>query len=155
MIEAFRIVTASRAGTAFDGEGARRTGARWNSPGVPMVYTASTRSLAAMELLVHLDQRTVLHSYVCIPVQFNESLVEDLPIGSIPAGWNPTSPTDSTRLVGDAWIKGSSAIILRVPSIVVPEEFNFLLNPLHPDFGKMTLIGKPKPFLYDPRLKKP
>jgi RES domain-containing protein len=127
-------------------------GGRWTSKGVAAVYTASSRALAALEMLVHLESQTLLvRSYAIIPVEFDESFVLSPPASDLPAGWEATPPPEGVRAFGDAWIAGGKSMALRVPSVVVPGEPNYVLNPKHPDFPRIT-IGKPLSFRFDGRL---
>lgn len=151
-IHAFRIVKARYAPSALSGEGAREFGGRWNSPGRPAVYASSSVALAMMEMLVHLQSSQLLLSYVIIPVTFDRRLLQDVDPKDLPDDWRVSPPPTHVQSIGDAWLASASAAVLRVPSAVVPEEFNYLLNPLHPDFPKIG-VGKPKAVTFDTRLK--
>jgi RES domain-containing protein len=148
---AWRIVKTAHADRAFTGEGARQTGGRWNSPGVPMIYVSEHKSLAVLEILVHLDPRDASH-HLIFRIEFAESLVERLPPDRLPAGWREEMPAHVAREVGDGWVRENRSAILAVPSAIIPEDLNFLLNPRHPDFTRIT-IGKTTPFTLDPRLR--
>ncbi len=150
MRRAWRIVKEKHARTAFDGEGAWLFGGRWNSPGTRVIYTSATLSLAVLESLVHLNP-PVAFPYVAIPVEFDGSLVEVLSSATLPADWTEEPPPLSTMTRGDLWVKESRSAVLELPSVVIPAEPNFLLNPAHPDFRKIR-IGKPVPFSFDRRL---
>lgn len=141
------------AASAFDGEGARVYGGRWNSPGVPVVYVASTRSLAALEMAVHLDRSTFLSSFVVIPCEFDERLVTTVAHDALPAQWRRDPPPSELAQIGDTWAKAAQSAVLAVPSAIIEEETNFLLNPVHPDFSKIP-IGEPQDFEFDQRLLK-
>lgn len=150
MPEAWRIVKEKHAATAFSGQGAARTGGRWNSRGVPVVYTSGTKSLAALESLVHLNP-PVPFKYIAIRVQFAETLIGKVPLKSLPADWRAEPPPPSSKAVGDAWARQGRSAVLELPSVIISGEANYLLNPAHPDFKKIS-IGKPEPFSFDPRL---
>jgi len=150
MPEAWRIVKEKHSATAFSGEGAARTGGRWNSRGVPVVYTSYTKSLAALESLVHLNP-PVLFTYAAIRIQVDNELIEVLPAKALPPDWQTEPPPPSTKAIGDAWAREARSAVLAVPSVIVSGEPNYLLNPAHPDFKKIS-IGKPEPFAFDPRL---
>ena len=145
---AWRLVKARHAATAFDGEGARLFGGRWNSPGTRMVYTAESRSLAVLEVLVHLQARAPLAAYVFLEARVPDALVERLV--QAPADWRELPAPESTRRLGDAWISEQRSAALSVPSVVSPSERLLLLNPDHADFGRIGL-GRPEPFELDPR----
>ncbi len=150
-ITAWRIVKRKRARAAFTGEGARLYEGRWNSAGVAIVYTASSQSLAALEMVVHLDSSELLDSYVVFEVGIDESLVAQVELAELPRNWRADPPPAKVREVGDAWARADTAVVLQVPSAILPAEHNFLLNPRHPDFRRLV-IGKPAPFRFDPRL---
>jgi len=150
MPEAWRIVKAKHAATAFSGEGAAKTGGRWNSRGVPVVYTSSAKSLAALESLVHLNP-PVRFKYVALRIKFERAIVKIVPPRALPPDWRVEPPPPSTKRLGDAWAREARSAVLAVPSVIVPGEPNYLLNPAHPDFRKIR-IGKPERFTFDSRL---
>lgn len=152
-LTAWRLVQAKQAEGAFSGEGARRYGGRWNHAGTPMVYTAGSISLAALEVLAHLEAYQVLNTYVCIPVEFDEALYRTIDLSRVPDDWAADPAPSSTRDLGTDWIRSSGSAVLAVPSVLIPLERNYLINPLHPDFGKLR-IGSPQPFRFDPRVIK-
>ena len=148
----WRIVKSIRAPTAFDGDGARQHGGRWNSPGTMMVYTGQSESLAVLELLVHLQSSELLISYSTVPATFADDLVEIIDPAHLPVNWMSSPAPAALQQMGDQWVIEQKSVILRVPSAIVPNESNFLLNPGHPDFEHVA-IGSPTPFRFDPRLK--
>lgn len=148
MPQAWRIVKAKHAATAFSGEGAAKVGGRWNSRGVSVVYASSTLSLAALESLVHLNP-PVFFKYVAFPIEFDEALVSTP--GKLPTDWSIEPPGPASKSIGDAWVRGGKSAVLAVPTVILPTETNYLLNPAHPDFQKIA-VGKAVPFAFDPRL---
>ena len=150
MIRAWRIVKTRHSADAFSGEGARLFGGRWNSPGMAMVYTAGSTSLATLELLVHLNT-SVLPPYSICPVDFDDSLIEILDPATLPRDWRQSPPPNSLQTIGDDWISRGSSVVLRVPSAVIENENNYLINPAHKDFRKLV-IGSMEVFDLDPRL---
>ena len=150
MGQAWRIVKAKHAATAFSGEGAARGGGRWNSRGVWVVYASGTASLAALETLVHLDP-PVPFKFVTFRIKFDDAWVEHLPPTTLPPDWTDEPPPPATKAIGDRWVKELRSAVLELPSVIIPGEPNYLLNPAHPDFKKI-IIGKPEPFSFDPRL---
>jgi RES domain-containing protein len=150
MPEAWRIVKARHAATAFSGEGAAKTGGRWNSRGVRVVYTSGTKSLAALENLVHLNP-PVRFKYVAIRIKFDDTLVESVLPKVLPPNWRIEPPPASSKRVGDVWVLEARSAVFALPSVIVSGEPNYLLNPAHPDFTKIS-IGKPENFTFDPRL---
>ena len=151
IITAWRLVKTRYLARAFDGEGARRYGGRWNRPGVPVVYVAESLALAALEVLVHTQNRHMLSAYSAVPVRFDEKLVHALPSSALPEGWAASPLQVAAQALGDAWVEAGKTAVLSVPSAVVEAERIFLLNPAHPAFRRIH-IGKPKPFAFDERL---
>jgi RES domain-containing protein len=151
MIRAWRIVKTRYSADAFSGEGARLYGGRWNSSGIAMVYTAGSKSLAALELLVHLDNTSILPSFSICPVDFDESIVELIDPATLPGDWGQSPPPISLQTIGDEWISRGSSVVLNVPSAVIETENNYLINPAHRDFKKLV-IGRMEVFKLDPRL---
>ena len=151
MVTAWRITKRRHARTAFSGEGARLYGGRWNSPGTSMIYVAESQALAVLEVLVHLDSSSLLETYVLIQVALEDSLIADLPSSSLPKNWGEDPAPASVQAVGDRWVSEAKTAVLRVPSTLVPGESNFLINPKHSDFRKLT-ISKPISFRFDSRL---
>jgi len=149
-ITAWRITRATCANRAFDGEGARRYGGRWNSVGTPIVYLAENAALAILELLVHIENTAAMDRYVLIPVEFHRDMVRVLHKKSIPRNWSAYPPPSTTQSIGDRLVAQGKDLLLSVPSVVVPAERNYLLNPKHPDFPRVR-IGVPQKFKFDPR----
>lgn len=147
----WRIVKQRHAKSAFDGEGARRFGGRWNTPGIPVVYISESRALALLEVLAGLKSVKPAQSYVLFPVSFEDSLIEVLRPKDLPAEWRQSPPPPTTQVLGDDWAANQKSAVLQVPSVLVPEEFNFLLNPTHPDFERIQ-IGIPQDIKLDSRL---
>jgi RES domain-containing protein len=143
---------------AFEGIGASLYPGRWNNAGTPIIYTAGSQSLATLEILVHLEDAKLLNSFSIFPVTFN--LQDTLIMGKHADGksilssekWQANPPDQDTRNFGDAWVHSSQSLVLAVPSAVIPNEFNYLINPYHNDFSTLE-IGKPQAFPFDKRLK--
>lgn len=152
-VQAWRLVATRWLETAFDGEGARLAGGRWNTRGTAVVYLAGSLSLAALELLVHIDHHRALQEHYAIPVSFDERLVLHVDRDDLPEDWLSPGAIPKTQALGDAWIRSNASLLLAVPSAVIPQELNYLFNPKHPQAGSLT-IGEPQPFRYDPRLLK-
>lgn len=153
MLTVWRIIPPKRVADAFSGEGARLFGGRWNSVGVPMVYTAESKALAALEILVHVDSGELLEEYLCIPVQFDKRQMRSLSFDDLPEDWRANPPPPSTQQLGDRWAQAQESALLKVPSILIPGESNYLINPQHSNIGKLK-TGAPQPFEFDPRLLK-
>jgi RES domain-containing protein len=153
MTTVWRIIDAKYKDKAFAGAGARIHGGRWNSKGVAVVYTAGSLALASIEMVVNLPAPKLLQKYVRISAHIGLDLILNLPKIDLPQDWNRRPIPPSTQAIGDRWFKEQSSAVQRVPSIVVPDEYNYLLNPTHPDFSKIR-IGKPIVYFFDPRLAK-
>jgi len=149
---AWRIVKARHASGAFDGEGARLYGGRWSSPGTPMVYLAESRSLALLEVLVHVGDASLLAHYVCIRVELERADCAELDPARLPADWAASPAPYELQRLGDAWVAAGSSLALRVPSAVVPEERLVLVNPRHPRAARLR-VGDAEPLRVDPRLR--
>lgn len=147
----WRLSPAYHADKALSGEGSYRRGGRWNPPGLRVVYCADSRSLAVVEVLANLRRPAFLHSqpWVLIKVSVSDDLIERP--ARVPETWRETPYSTGTQAFGAEWVQAQRSVALRVPSAVVPGEFNYLLNPAHPQFVKVK-IGKPEPFSFDPRL---
>ena len=132
----------------LDGIGAKRKGGRWNSPGHAVVYASSHLSLAALELLVHLevDIEDIPDDYVSIKIDVPDSL----PVTTTRAKPD-LDDQDSSRTIGDKWVKANKTPCLQVASVVIPQEQNILINPNHDEMVKIKTTKKEK-FEFDPRL---
>jgi RES domain-containing protein len=104
------------------------------------------------EMLVHLDNSSPLPSYVVLEVQIDETLVQEIDIAALPNNWRAEPPPKRIRSIGDEWIDTRASAVLRVPSAVIEGDFNYLLNPTHPDFPKLK-FSDAKRFRFDKRLK--
>lgn len=150
----WRLTRKKYAGEAFTGEGARRFGGRFNSPGRRVVYAAESLALALVETLVGLTDYEDLYRYVFFRVELGEEHVEALSRDELPEGWDARPPTAVSRQVGDAWLSEERSLALRVPSVVVPYSYNYMLNPEHPSFGEIEVQGAEE-LPVDPRLVGP
>ncbi len=150
-ITAWRISPARYRETAFRGEGAKEHGGRWGSVGTPLVYTSESLALATLELLVRVGSRTRLEERVCLSVTFREEHVLVTGAPDLPGGWDARPYTSVSQEVGDQWAASEQSLVLRVPSVVVPAEHNYLINPLHPDFDAL-MVERSLLLALDPRL---
>jgi RES domain-containing protein len=148
-----KVYRLSRAAYANDltGLGSSFKGARWNSIGIEIIYTAESRALAMAEIMVHFTAAMVPADYKMVILDVPEDLnIQHITVDSLPPNWNVFPYLSSTQSVGDAFIKGNKFPVLRVPSAVVMGDYNFLLNPHHPEFKKIT-IEKTEKFPFDSR----
>lgn len=149
-IVSYRLVKERHAQTAFDGEGARLFGGRWNSRGIPLVYTSESLALCCLEIFVHLPSYNLLNDYVYIQASFDDELVEDAQLFD---GWDERPVSKVSQAIGDQWASKKQSPVLRVPSVIVPESNNYLIDVSHPDVGKIK-TSDPRPLSFDPRIKK-
>jgi len=140
MTTSWRVVKKEFATQAFDGEGARISGGRWNSAGRAVVYTSATTSLGLLEKMVHTDAN-LLPLYITIPVAFDTDLVEMVEPGKLPVNWLSLPAPLQLQRLGDEWADSRRTCILEVPSVLVPHESIFILNPKHPDFTSLEIGG--------------
>lgn len=145
----FRLTKSRHAAKAFSGDGARLFGGRWNPKNVALAYTSESRALAVIESLVHLDPEDMA-DFVFVPAEIEEQFVDTFDMSALPSDW--TSRESSAREAGAAWVASLRSLALRVPSAVIPQEHNVLLNPAHPDFSRLV-VGGVEPFAFDPRLR--
>jgi RES domain-containing protein len=141
-----------RAHAAFDGEGARLYGGRWSLRGTPVVYTSGDAALAVLEYFVHLELEDAPPDLVLIPADIPDSLgIEEVRAEDSPRNWRASPSPEALARIGTAWVASRRSAALAVPSVVVPVGSNYLLNPAHPEFGKIV-VGKAQKFRFDPRM---
>lgn len=141
MVRGWRIVKKKYVDSAFSGEGARRAGGRFNSPGHPVVYTSESLALAQLEILVNLPTERLLASYVAFRAEIPDEDLKTLNREELSENWRQSPAPDSVKKIGDRWIQSETSLALRVPSAVVPAEENILVNPNHSAFEKMEIEG--------------
>jgi RES domain-containing protein len=151
LIRAWRIVNARNAATAFSGDGSRRSGGRWNSRGYRAVYLADSLALATLEVMVHGVSYATLQNYVCIVATIPKKIIQEVDLKSLPGNWQDDLPPAEVRELGDRWLNEQKSAALKVPSAVIPVEFNYVLNPRHKDFRKIE-IAEPLSLVFDKRL---
>jgi RES domain-containing protein len=150
-MELYRIAHEHYA-TDLSGTGARLYGGRWNSEGTAALYTASTRALALLETLVH----TPLHvlkqkKFLLVTLQLpDETTVEKIDLRKLPSGWDVWDLKQHTQQLGDRFLQHNKKLLLQVPSVLVPEEFNYVLNPSHPHMSRLKVLQQ-RPLLWNER----
>jgi RES domain-containing protein len=150
-VRVYRICRAAH--RALDGEGARRYGGRWTEPGLPVVYTSTTRALAALEVLVHLDPVEAPRDLVLLTIEVPDDLtMTTVAPDELPPKWAEVAEPPACQARGGAWARGRTHVALRVPAAPVPEEENVLLNPAHRDYSRVAVVAE-RPFRFDPRLR--
>jgi RES domain-containing protein len=152
-LRAWRIVGGAFADKAFTGEGAATWPGRWNNLGTRLVYAADSPALALLEILANRDSigtsRAVPVDLVAFSIDFREKYVFEP--SALPDDWDARLVQQGTRDLGSQWALEMTSAVMRVPSVCMPLECCYLLNPLHPDFRRLR-IGRPRPVPLDPRL---
>jgi RES domain-containing protein len=136
----YRFVS-TRFPDGLSSEGARLNGGRWNSKGVPVLYCATSESLALLELRVHAPHpypRTRLRFVIEVP----DDAMQEAPVTELPRGWNRLPPSPASKRFGDEWVAAGSSLGLLVPSVIASEERNILLNPAHARFNEVRVVRK-------------
>jgi RES domain-containing protein len=136
----------------FSGQGGLYANGRWTPRGRPVVYTSASISLAVLEYTVNYRRRGWVPATVLGRAMIPESVrVGTAPIDRLPANWFAASPPPQLQVLGGEWLERGETAVLKVPSAIVTEEWNYLLNPLHADFRKIRITA-PKPFDFDQRV---
>ena len=137
----------------LSGEGARRVAGRWNREGSPMVYASSSIALAVLETLVHFSARDLPLNRYLVRISVDATVFAAAEtLNRPPVGWDAEPPSATSMDCGERWLSKGDSLLLRVPSVIVPEEFNVLINPRHVD-AKRIKAEKVRRCLYDGRLK--
>ncbi len=152
-MEVFRL-SRKKFASVLSGKGAAIKGARWNSIGVELVYTASNRSLAMAEIVVHFSLATIPLDFMMLSlfIPDNISLLKLNP-GDLPANWNAFPHPALTQKIGDQFVSENKYCVLMIPSVVTQGDYNLLINPNHKDFKKVKIISAEK-FPFDNRIFK-
>lgn len=135
----------------LSGFGASLAGGRWNRPGYRILYTAGSRALATLEVLVHIPAMFIPKVYYLLTIRIPEDSMQTVPLDHLPDGWNGLAPPSAIRDITESWMSANRFLVLKVPSAVVAGEFNLLLNPAHARFPDVHLTDK-RPYSFDPRL---
>jgi RES domain-containing protein len=152
MVTVWRLVKTKRVATAFDGEGAKLSGGRWNSPGVGVVYTADSPSTAALEILAQdYPPRAFALHWSLLTATVPDELVERVDVATLPAEWAATPWPPALPALGDRWVAERRSLVLAVPSAVVPWQRNYVINPDHPARPALKISG-PERFAFDARI---
>lgn len=135
----------------LSGTGASITGGRWNRRGFPVLYTAGSRALATLEVLVHTPAMFIPKSYYLLTIRVPEDTILSVPLDQLPEGWNELSPPDTIKDITESWLTDNRFLLLKVPSAVVTGEYNFLINPAHARASEVVITDK-RPYQFDSRL---
>ena len=126
----------------LSGTGAKLFGGRWNEKGTPCIYTSSTRALAICEFVAHQTLETVPNKLELVTLEIPTNSLIDLSIESLPSNWKDSPAPFKLKSLGNNLLINLECLIIKVPSAIVPEEFNYILNPLHDDFSKIRIVDK-------------
>lgn len=156
-VSLWRIATDAREYEADDlsGKGAEKSGGRWNRPGLPVVYSASTIALACLETFVHLNAGGLPLNRTLVRIEVPDALWaarDRLRLQDLRVGWNALPESKVSLDIGDAWLKNGTSAILEVPSAIVPEESVLLINPANSRASEIRAF-KIRPWIYDGRMR--
>lgn len=147
----FRLAKSKYSGD-LSGKGAEKTGGRWNSKGTALVYTSESRALCTAEIAVHTQLGILPKEFVLVTIEIPDELkIHELSIKHLPSDWNSIPHSGTTQELGDTFVKVNNFAVMKVPSAVVPGDFNYLINPDHPDSNKIKIMKK-ETFSFDQRL---
>ena len=153
MITSWRLTRPQYAVAPLSGEGSARYPGRWNLRGVRVVYVSESLSLATLEVLAHAENVSMLNQYVALKVSFPSESLTVLTSDELPDDWQSDPAPDTTRQLGNTWFNLRQTLALKVPSTLIPNEHNFLLNPAHPGFDHID-VAAPIPLPFDGRILK-
>ena|SRR5665213_2106372 len=138
----------------LSGRGAELNGGRWNGKGLPALYTSSSRALCTIEIVVHVPAGIIPKDYYLISIYIPDNApINTINIKDLPASWNSNPISVSTQRIGNAFLSEQKELVLKVPSAIIKDEWNFIINPVHKDFQKVKILGI-EPFAFDTRLFK-
>ena len=150
-MEVYRL-SREKFATPLSGKGAALKGARWNSIGVEMIYTAMNRSLAMAEVAVHFSLATIPADYVMVTITIPDDIsIQKLKTSDLPKDWNTFPHPSTTQTIGDKFIAENKFCVLQIPSSVTQGDYNLLINPNHKDFKRIKIKGVEK-FGFDRRM---
>ncbi len=129
----------------LSGAGARINGGRWNSVGRAALYTSESKSLAILEVLANTPLAILRANFSILTLEITGSfLTDEYTLSDLPAGWNAYPVPVSVTRMGDRWLTAGKTLLLKVPSVIVPSEYNVIVNPMHPDFSKIKITATEK-----------
>jgi len=149
----YRLTKTKYLSTAWTGYGAKEAGGRWNSVGVSMVYVSEAASLTMLETLVHLHSAQIMDSFTLLRIDVPDDQIQKANMDELSDNWADEDAPPELAEYGDAWCSDKGSIALRVPSALSPVEYNYLLNPEHPDFYGIVQKAETISFQFDSRLK--
>lgn len=154
MINAWRVVKTKHQKTAFSGDGSAFADGRWHQQMVPMVYCSESLALAALETFVHIGKEGKHIRYRSFKLHIPPKCILQVEnFSPLPKGWRKQPPMAAIKKIGTQWIQSQKSVVLSVPSVIIPSERNYLLNPFHPSFSEIT-TGESSPLGFDARMWK-
>ena len=135
----------------LSGTGGFLFGGRWHSEGKPVLYLTSSRSLALLEVLVRLPPLIIPEGYCLVEIEVPETSIKAITLAELPGNWKDASPPSALKIIGNNFLKHNDYLLLKVPSAIVPAEYNYLLNPRHPAIKAVKVAGS-EAFRFDKRL---
>ena len=151
-MQLWRLCRKAFAKEPLTGEGGLYASARWHSSPRRVVYASHSLALACLEVLVHLDPELLPRDLVALEIDVPAIVaIKELTLSELPKSWRRYPAPRSLQRLGDTWLEGCESAVLCLPSVVVPNEHNYLINPLHQDARRITVVSK-TPFSFDPRL---
>lgn len=148
----YRLTKSAWAQEAWTGNGAKWHGGRWNHKGSAAVYVSTSIALASLEILVHLQKESLLEQYALFTIDVPDTEVQLLENRYLPENWRDDPAPVATMELGSGWLESNSSLALIVPSTIIPQEKNALLNPRHPAFETALQSAQRHNFSFDPRL---
>jgi RES domain-containing protein len=145
-------IARTRYAADLSGEGARLFGGRWNHKNIPCVYTAESRALAVLEYTVNVNADDIPRALSIAAFEIPGKHITSFAIADLPGDWRQSPAPSSTKDFGSAILKNAQTLIIKIPSVIIPEEWNYLVNPAHPDINLIKLHGI-SDYPYDIRIK--
>ena len=136
----------------LSGAGAKQYGGRWNEKGTALVYFAGSRAMAVMEVLVHLRPENLDSEYILAVFEVPDYKVKTVEVKELPKDWKVEPAIEKIKELGNSFVKENEYLLMKVPSVLVEEEFNYVMNPNHDDAKSIKLISK-RIFKFDVRFK--
>jgi RES domain-containing protein len=124
----------------LSGNGARINGGRWNSPGVAAIYTSGSKSLAVLENLTNTPPAILQNDFSILTIGISGKIsIDEITLKELPFNWNIYPVPVNVSKMGDQWLLSVKSLLLKVPSVIIPSEYNYVINPLHPDMSKLKI----------------
>jgi RES domain-containing protein len=153
-IKAYRLVKKKRSSHAFNAVSAGRFGGRWHSKGRDCLYFSDSTALSVLEVFIHVGHAEIIQSYELFELTVPSEMVLRATLDSLPENWRSESAPQETAAFGDAWLATGSGLALAVPSVIVPQSWNYLINVDHSEFVKVVETAKPIELIFNARISR-